>query len=304
MQEKKGNCTPLCKTKKEEQRNEKKNEMQRRLVATGALSRVRNNGQKVAGYGETSSAGAWTTGRMCDGRLARIGVAVAYEFRGRDAHVASSAEDHSQFRHHNRGSGRAAFFDPPSAHVWWPEQVHLCAAMASVCAQVGASALSELSGSELTPDAESDQRVVDVAHRFARTHMRGWGVLPLVTVAGVWPLSDDSGLPCLTGRPFSAATCIDTHPWGAVKGLPSAAGPMDDESRAFFDHTMFRSDALCGAVATGHHPYSYDAVRLMFRHLVQSECLAAHQGRSTDTLKAMRLQLYVARRRLGPQQTT
>ncbi|AVK77445.1 hypothetical protein pmac_cds_757 [Pandoravirus macleodensis] len=271
--------------------------MQRRAVAASVLSRVHNNCQKVAGYGETTSVGAWVVGLTRDGRQARMGLAVAYEFRGRDAHAASSAEDHSQFRLHGQGSGRAAFFGPPSAHTWWPEQVHLCAALASVCGQVGTDALSDLSESELTGDATSIERVGDVVYQCARTRMRDWGVLPLATVAGVWPLSNDAKMSSHVGRPFSDAAYTDTHPWGAVEGLPSA----DHELRAFFDHTLFRSAALGNAVATGHHPYSYDGVRLMFRHLAELEGLVASQGRSTDVLKSMRLQLYAARHRPSPQ---
>lgn len=273
--------------------------MQTRLVAAGALSRVRSNRQKAAGYGETSSAGAWTTGRTRGGRLARIGVAVAYEFCGRDAHAASSAEDHSQFRLHGRGSGRAAFFGPPSAHTWWPEQVHLCAALASVCGQVGTDALSDLSESELTGDATSIKHVADAVYQRARVHMCDWGVLPLVTVTGVWPLGNNSRVSSLAGRPFSVTACTDAHPWGTIEGLPSADSG-DHELRAFFDHTLFRSAALGSAVAAGHHPYSYDGVRLMYRHLIEFEGLVASQGRSTDVLKSMRLQLYAARHRFRP----
>lgn len=274
--------------------------MQKRAVAAGVLSRVRNNCQKVAGYGETTSVGAWVVGVTRDGRQARMGLAVAYEFRGHDAHAASSAEDHSQFRLHGQGSGRAGFFGPPSAHTWWPEQVHLCAALASVCGQVGMDALSDLSESELTGNAASAKHVADVVHQCARVRMRDWGALPLTTVTGAWPLGNDGGVTSLAGRPFSVAACTDAHPWGTIEGLPSADS-AHHELRAFFEHTLFRSVALGNAVATGHHPYSYDGVRLMSRHLIEFEGLVASQGRSTDVLKSMRLQLYAARHRPSPQ---
>nr|UDO47094.1 hypothetical protein [Pandoravirus massiliensis] len=74
---------------------------------------------------------------------------------------------------------------PFSAHTWWPKQIHLCAALASVCVRAGSAALSELPESALTTDAASVKCVGDIAHTCARVHMRDWGVLPLMTVAGV-----------------------------------------------------------------------------------------------------------------------
>ncbi|AJF97613.1 hypothetical protein TW95_gp0879 [Pandoravirus inopinatum] len=213
---------------------------------------------------------------------------------------------------------------PPPVHTWWPRQPHLCVMLSSLYTIKGIdfllglddlnTAIAVVPGS--APHVADDlyerihwqvalKGLADATHEHVGNPVGDWGVLPLLVFARARPIADSyEGEHWCNNENPNYRSRLPRFPWLASRQRPRTIGglpDLDDSDAIGAFHTLaaHRDAALKSAITRGHHPYSYDGVRIMFQSLRRAEKYASLEGAAMISgLKDMRRQLYASPHRM------
>ncbi|AGO83652.1 hypothetical protein psal_cds_167 [Pandoravirus salinus] len=241
---------------------------------------------QAPGKGQVTTAGCLTRGLTRDGHCAMTIVLVPYEFRGRKARSVGYAE-HADRRRGREPISRAAYFDPPLEHTWWPRDSAACVAIGLECHNIARDALGTIDAADISGGPDGASRVSDAVYREALWPASMWGGLPLTAYAMSWLVVGGDNWP--PSRPY-APTAASVHmPW-PVAGLPDV-----DNVHALvcFERLVgARQAALQEAIMCGHEPYTYAGMRLMSQRIRHFERRFRECHDTVKGLCTMRKQLY------------